>query len=70
MQQPPAECEILAVGLEIVPVEVFEVVVVSILQRDGGGLHVRLWVRQTDHGGKVGAAAKQVELDSCEDVEK
>ena len=29
-----------------------------------------MWVRQTDHGGKIGAAAKQIELDSCEDVEK
>jgi hypothetical protein len=58
MQQPPTECEVFAIGLEIVSVEVLEVVIVPVLQRDGGGLHIRLWVRQTDHRGKVGAATK------------
>jgi len=70
MQQPPAEREVLAVGLEIVPIEVVEVVVVSVFQRDGGRLYVWLWVCQTDDRGKVGTAAKQVELNTGEDVEE
>lgn len=70
MQKPPAEGEVLAVCFKVVSVEVLDVIVISVLQGNGGRLCVCLRVCETDHGGKVGAAAEKVELDSSEDVEE
>lgn len=70
VQEPPAECKVLAICFKVVSVEVLDVIVISVLQRNRGRLRVGLRVGQADHRGEVSASAKKVELDSSEDVEE
>lgn len=74
MEQPPGECKVFAVRLEIVAVNVVVVVVIVVLERDLRGELRRGWFAgwrsERDYRGEVGAAAKQVELDACQESEE
>ena len=69
VEQPPAERQIAAVGLEVVAVRVLQAaVVLVVLELDAG----RAWLRrrQRDHARQVGPPPEQVELDAGQEREE
>ena len=70
VQQPPAQTEVSPIRLEIISVGLIEVVVVIVLQIYAGLLVRWRWCSERHDRGEVVAAAKEVELDACEECKE
>lgn len=66
MEQPPAECQVFPVGLEIVTVDII-VVVVIVFKGDLRSLGGSARRGERDDRGEVCASAEEIELDAGEE---